>query len=146
MNAADIIQSLERLISGSKVGLLTTVDQKGFPQTRWMTPALLQNRSGYIYAVTDPDSLKTAHIKEHPQVEWTFQSTVLNEVVSVTGRASLITDSELLENIMNEIGLNLQIFWQLSKDTKNIVIIETEIIGLSCFYPLRNERYTATLH
>ncbi|AEJ19854.1 pyridoxamine 5'-phosphate oxidase family protein [Gracilinema caldarium] len=141
MESAEFIGKIERLISASKVGLLTTVDAEGYPHNRWMTPTMIKDRPNFIYAITAPNSRKAEQIRNHSQVEWTFQSTVLNEVISVKGRAVLVGDPELKSEVMEAIGPHLQIFWKVNEDSRNVVVIETEIEAVSCFYPMKNERF-----
>lgn len=145
MDAVEMIGKVEQLLLASKVGILTTVDADGYPRSRWMTPAMLKGRPNFIYAVTAPSSAKAAHIRTHPKVEWTFQSKVLNEVLSVIGTASLVADPQAKAEVLEAIGPNLQIFWRVNEDSKNIVVLETEIQQVSCFYPMRNEKFQSEL-
>ncbi len=141
MDTVELLNTLERLLSASKVGVFTTVDAEGFPRSRWMTPALMKGRPGFLYAITAPDSAKAKHIAGHPQVEWTFQSKVLNEVLSVFGTASLVMEPQAKAEVLEAIGPNLQIFWRVNPNSKNWVVVETAIKELTCFYPMRNERH-----
>lgn len=139
--AAQLIVKLETLISAVKVGLFITVDSEGYPHSRWMTPTVLKGRSNFIYALTAPDSRKAEHIRQHHQVAWTFQNSVLNEVFTVRGSAVLVADPDLKASVIEAIGPNLQVFWKINESSRNLVVIETEIEGLSGFYPMKNERF-----
>ena len=145
MDAEELLARLERLLAAVKVGTLTTVDAEGFPRSRWMTPALLKGLGGTIYSVTALDSSKAAHIRAHPQVEWTLQSTTLDEVVSVTGEATLLQEPRMTAEVLEAIGPNLSIFWRVNPDSRNLVVVETTIREITCFLPTRNERHTAEL-
>lgn len=140
MEAPDLLGNLERLLRVSKVGLFTSVDQEGYPHSRWMTPTVLKGRSGYLYAITATDSPKAKQVEVHGKVEWTFQSTVLNEIYTLNGVARLIMEPQLKAEVMESIGPNLQIFWRVNRDSKNFVVLETEIEQISLFYPMKNER------
>ena len=145
MNAEELLARLERLLGTAKVGMFTTVDAMGFPHNRWMTPALVRGRGGYIYAVTAPDSNKAEHIRSHSQVAWTVQSTVLDEVFTTYGTASLIQDPHTTAEVLEAIGPNLAIFWRVNPNSRNLVVVETAIKEISCFFPMRNERHSAGL-
>jgi pyridoxamine 5'-phosphate oxidase len=145
MDAEELFARLERLLGTAKVGLLTTVDGAGFPRSRWMTPTLLRGRNGYIYAVTAPDSQKADHIRTRPEVEWTIQSTVLDEVITATGKAVILQDPHTTAEVLESIGPNLAVFWRVNPNSRNLVVVETELKGISCFFPIRNERNSAEL-
>lgn len=143
MEVGEAIMRLRRLVEASHVGLFTTIDRRNYPRSRWMTPVILSDRPQLLYALTDPRSKKIEDLSVHKQVEWTFQSTVLNEVISLYGTATVIADPALREQIITEIGNYLPVFWRSfnSEQFHNLVIIETEIEGLSCFYPFKNESF-----
>lgn len=140
MDAPDLVGNLERLVRVTKVGLFTSVDHEGYPHSRWMTPTVLKDRSGYLYAITAPDSPKAKQVEDHGRVEWTFQSTVLNEIFTLNGQVRLIMDAQIKAEVIEAIGPNLQIFWRVNQDSKNFVVLETEIEQISVFYPMKNER------
>lgn len=143
MDYAELYARFERLVEASRVGILTTVDEAGFPRSRWMTPAFLRGRPGCLYAVTAPDSFKAAALRAHPKVEWFVQSKALDEVFSVLGEAHLIDDPQAKAEVQEAIGPNLQIFWRVNPNARNLTVVETVIGELSCFYPMRNERHRA---
>ncbi len=134
----ELTGKLEKLLFVSKVGLLTSVDQEGYPRSRWMTPALVKGRPEYLYAVTATDSAKAAQIKAHPRVEWTFQSKLLDEILSVTGTATVIVDPGLQAEVLEAIGPNLQVFWRMSQDSRKMVVIETRLEEINYFAPLES--------
>ncbi|MCX7656337.1 MAG: pyridoxamine 5'-phosphate oxidase family protein [Treponemataceae bacterium] len=144
MDVGEAIIRLRRLVEASHVGLFTTIGPRGYPRSRWMTPVVFPERPQLLYALTDPRSKKIEDLSAHKQVEWTFQSTVLNEVISLYGNATVIADSSLREQIVTEIGNYLPVFWRSfsSEHIHNVVIIETEIEGIACFYPFKNERFS----
>lgn len=141
MNADELIRRMERLVSASKVAMLTTIDDKGFPRSRWMTPTLLKGRPGFIYAVTSPKSEKATQIGKNAKVEWTFQSTVLDEILSAVGATTLVDDPQFKAEVLEAIGPNLSIFWRVNPDSRNLIVVETAISEITCFFPMRNERH-----
>jgi general stress protein 26 len=143
MDYSELFGRLERLLDSARVGVLSTVDERGFPRSRWMTPVVLRGRPGYLYSLTAPDSPKAEHIRAHPLVEWFFQSKLLDEIFTLSGDARLIDDPQAKAEVQEAIGPNLQIFWRVNPDARNFAVIETEIREISCFFPMRNERHRA---
>jgi pyridoxamine 5'-phosphate oxidase len=143
MDYAELFRRLERLLEQSRVGVLTTVDEQGFPRSRWMTPVVLRGRPGYLYALTAPDSPKAAQIREHPRIGWFFQSKTLDEICSAHRDARIIEDAQAKAEVQEAIGPNLQIFWRVNPDSRNFAVIETEILEVSSFFPMRGERHRA---
>jgi len=143
MDYAELYARLGRLLESSRVGVLTTVSADGYPYSRWMTPVELPGRSGFLYAVTAPDSLKAAHIRDRPKIEWFFQSKTLDEVTSVRGEAFIVDEPQAKAEVLEAIGPRLQIFWRVNPNAGNLVVLETPVDELSCFFPMRNERHRA---
>lgn len=144
MDPSALLARLERIVEASKVGILTTVDSSGYPRSRWMTPTVVRGRPGFLYAVTSPDSVKAADMRERPKVQWFFQSKVLDEIFNVWGTATLVDNPQAKAEVLEAIGPNLQIFWRVNPDAKNLVVVETSVQELSCFYPMKGEREGAS--
>ncbi len=144
MEYSELYSRLERLLDAAGVGVLVTVGTDGYPRSRWMTPSFAKGRPGFLYAVTAADSTKTRHVRERPTVEWTFQSNSLDEILSVRGRVRLIDDPQAKAEAIEAIGPRLQIFWRTNPNAKNLVVVETEIEEISSFFPMKNERHSAS--
>ena len=61
MDTKSFTATLASLIQDAKTAAFATVDSDGQPNMRWMTPTLLDDRPGAIYAVTSPDFRKIKH-------------------------------------------------------------------------------------
>ncbi len=48
MEKREILGYIARIIDEAKAAVFATIDEGGMPQTRWMTPALLQDREGAV--------------------------------------------------------------------------------------------------
>ncbi|MGO8694652.1 MAG: pyridoxamine 5'-phosphate oxidase family protein [Rectinemataceae bacterium] len=133
MEFRDLLGTAVSLMGQTKFGILTTVDEAGFPHSRWMTPTTLGRANGVIYAVTSENLAKARHIRANPKVEWGFQSRDLGSVVCVRGLARLMVDPLLAAEVLESIGPNLGVFWRLNDDPKRLVVIETRILSISLF-------------
>jgi general stress protein 26 len=136
-----MFRRLDRILENSRVGILTTVDERGYPHSRWMTPTLVPGREGYIYAVTSPSFQKTLEIVKHPQVGWIFQSKSLDEIVTSGGRITIIDNPSLKSEVQEALGTNLTVFWRVNPNEKDLVVLETTVEEMTYFNPIRNEKY-----
>jgi general stress protein 26 len=133
MEFSDLLGAALTLLGQSKFGILTTIDEEGFPRSRWMTPTTLGRANGAIYAVTAGSLAKARHIRANSKVEWGFQSRDLGTVVCMRGAARLIVDPLLAAEVLESIGPNLGVFWRINEDPKQLVVIETRILRISLF-------------
>lgn len=143
MDFNQIVSVLHSLLEESKVGVLTTVDDRGYPHSRWMTPALLPRFPGRLFAVTGSRFGKVGFIRENPKVEWAFQSRTLDRIVSLKGRAFVVDEPELKVEVLEAIGPNLQVFWRINPKAGDLVVLETEIEEATLFLPLKQEFFRA---
>ena len=90
MTRQEILNTLEMILNEAHTAVLATTDQNGKPHIRWMTPALLRGRTGAIYAVTSPRFGKVVQLEAQPEVEWMFQTPILDTIVTVRGRIRLL--------------------------------------------------------
>ena len=141
MDLRSMLSRLDRSLENSRVGILTTVDEKGYPHSRWMTPALIPGREGYIYALTSPSFRKALEIGHHPQVGWIVQSRALDEIVTANGKVTLIDNPSLRSEVQEALGTNLTIFWRVNPNEENLVVLETEVEEMTYFNPVKNERF-----
>jgi pyridoxamine 5'-phosphate oxidase len=144
MTATQFIIELERLIEDAKTAVLATVDSEGKPQMRWMTPAILKDRSNSIYAVTSLDFPKRSQLQEHPEVQWMFQSKSLDRIAYVSGRSNLIENPSMRAEVLEEIGGKLGVFWKQKADSASLVVIETVIEEGRFFLPMKGEYGTVS--
>jgi general stress protein 26 len=93
MTKQEILNTLEMILNEAHTAVLATTDQEGRPHIRWMTPALLRGRSGAVYAVTSPRFGKVVQLEAHPEVEWMFQTPILDTIVTVRGRINIVDPS-----------------------------------------------------
>ena len=136
------MSNLEDLITDSKTAVLSTVDAENQPHSRWMTPVVIKDRPGTIYAVTSPEFRKAHHLEKNPNVHWLFQTLLLDRIASVTGKINIIEASTLKSEVLEAIGPRLTVFWSLNDDSSKLVVLETVIREAVWFMPMRGIRET----
>lgn len=143
MDVKAILAVLEKVIDDSHTAVLSTVTE-GEPRSRWVTPAVLRGRDGFIYTVTAPTFAKVAQIEANPRVEWLIQTRSLSEIVTARGHAQIIDNPSLKSDVLEAIGGHMTIFWRINPDTADFVIVETRIDQLDYFRPTKGERFSAS--
>ena len=128
---------IDGIFEDAKTAVLATVDSDGRPHMRWMTPTLLGDRKGAIYAVTSPDFAKIAHLSENPKVQWMFQTRLLNRIATATGLVNIIDNSAMKAEVIEGIGRRLNVFWRVNKDPSKLVVLETVIEEAAYFEPMK---------
>ena len=144
MDKTELMGALDAIIDEAQVGILATTDADGAPAMRWMTPTQVRGRRGFLYAVTSPDFRKIRHLEKNPSVEWMFQTTDLNRIITVKGQISVVDNPQLKSEVQESIGRRLEIFWRVNRKT-DFVVLETRIEQISLFLPMRQRRETARL-
>jgi pyridoxamine 5'-phosphate oxidase len=144
MLKTEILAALDEIIDAAQVAILATVDPEGRPAMRWMTPATVRGRPGYLYAVSSPQSRKVHHLQSCRAVVWLFQTPELNRIVTVQGRMSAIDNPQLKSEVLESIGPRLEVFWRVNEMT-DFIVLETAIEEISVFQPMKHVRDTVLL-
>ena len=131
---------LETIIEEAKTAMLATADENGQPFMRWMTPTLLRDRPGAIYAVTSPEFRKSSHLAANPKVQWMFQTRLLDRIASVTGLVNIVDNSAMKAEAIEAIGRRLNVFWKLNTDPSKLVVLETIIQEAQYFEPMKGTK------
>lgn len=140
MDSRTMLDALERVLESAKIAVLATVDADGAPHMRWMTPAFVRGRDGFLYAVTSPDFDKAKEIEANAQVEWMVQSKSLNEIIQVTGSMAIIDNPSAKAEVLEAIGGHLGTFWKMNPDQSKMVVLETSIEEIKQTKPISGER------
>ncbi len=140
MEGLEIIRRTEELLGIVKVGVLATVDKEGNPHMRWVTPAFVPGRKGFLYAVTSPTFEKSVHIEANPRVEWMLQTRSLDTVANLKGRMGKIDNPSLKAEVFESLGRNMQIFWRVNPKEGDVLVLETELEAIVLFNPMSGEK------
>lgn len=136
MKQGDFLFELEEMIEDVKTGLLATVDSDGRPRMRWMTPAILKDRSRALYAVTSWDFAKREQLEARPQVQWMFQSRCLDKILYVEGSVNVVENSSMLNEVLEVVGPRLRVFWKMNSDETSLVVLETVMESGAVYLPM----------
>ncbi len=140
MKQNDFIAELDEMIEDARAGLLATVDTNGAPHMRWMTPAILKDRSGALYAVTSRNFAKREQLSENAKVQWMFQSRSLNKIIYIDGMINLVDNSSMLNEVLEVVGPRLRVFWNINTDESSLIVLETILEGGTLFLPMKGLR------
>jgi pyridoxamine 5'-phosphate oxidase len=140
-----MLDALERVLSNSKVAVLATTGEDSRPSMRWMTPALVRGREGFIYAVTSPAFAKARAVDANPYVEWMLQTKSLNEILTIQGEMTIIDNPAAKAEVLEALGGNLGTFWKVNTDESSLVVLETQIVSATLFNPISGERQSYTV-
>jgi general stress protein 26 len=143
MEYKQLLGVLERLIDQGHIAVLATADGSGQPGVRWMSPALVRGRPGFLYAVTSPKFAKAAQLEQNNRVAWMVQTRALDEVVTVTGTMNVIANPALHAEVLEAIGRNLGVFWRLNDDPSELVVLETIVEEITYLRPTTGEHHSA---
>ena len=137
MDSKKFAALLDGIIEDAKTAILATVDGRGQPHMRWMTPTLLGDRPGAIYSVTSPDFAKIAHLSENPKVQWMLQTRLLDRIATAAGPVNVIDNSAMKAEVLEGIGWRLSVFWRVNKDPSKLVVLETIVEEADYFEPMK---------
>jgi len=135
-NREGIISLTRELLQGGNPGILSTVDQSGFPQSRWMATMSFDNFPD-LYTLTSATSRKIAQIQEHPIVNWMFSNQDLSFIVNLTGRAEIyLHEADAMKRIWHQIADKSRAFF-LGDSVKGpgFVVIHTKVEIIECTIP-----------
>ena len=137
-----IISMARQLLIGNNPGILSTVDQSGFPQSRWMATMSFEDFPD-LYTLTAATSRKVAQIQEHPIVHWMFSNHDLSFVVNLTGRAEIfLRDAQTMKRVWKQITDKSRAFFLGdSAEGPGFVVIHTKVEMIECTIPRKVLRF-----
>ncbi len=95
---AEAKQKVLDLLKDTRVGMMATRHDDGTMHSRPMATNH-QEFDGYLWYLTDIGSEKVSDIGRHNEVLISYADTDKNDYVSVTGRASTVTDRNQIKKI-----------------------------------------------
>ena len=137
MTKQEILNTLEMILGEAHTAILATTGSDGRPHIRWMTPAFLRGRTGAVYAVTSPGFNKTAELQSNPEVEWMFQTPILDTIVTVRGRINLVDNPSILAEVLENLGPFMRSFWKLKGEESDLIVLETIIEEAIYYRPMK---------
>ena len=131
-----VISMAKQLLKGNNPGILSTVDQSGFPQSRWMATMSFDDFPD-LYTLTSATSRKVAQIQEHPIVHWMFSNQDLSFIVNLTGTAEIyLREADAMKRIWGQIAdKSRAYFLEDSVKGPGFVVIHTKVEVIECTIP-----------
>lgn len=142
MDQREFINKIDQILENSKTGILTTVDAKGRPYSRWMTPVVLKSVGPAVFAFSIPGAKKIEHIRKNPEVQWLIQTKDLREIVTINGRAEIVDNPSVKSDLLEVLGPRLTMFYKVNENSQEWVILETRIEEGTYFRPISGIRET----
>jgi general stress protein 26 len=142
-NRDQIIGMARQLLKGNNPGILSTIDQSGFPQSRWMATMSFDDFPD-LYTLTSATSRKVAQIQRSPIVHWMFSNQDLTFVVNLTGRAEIyLHEADAMKRIWRQITDKSRAFF-LGDSVKGpgFVVIHTKVELIECTIPRKVLRFS----
>jgi len=140
MDSREVMKKVAAIIEAHGTGLLATVDEDGNPRVRWMTPTLLPDSPGAVYALTPPRFAKASSLHEHRRVEWLFQTPTLDEVISLRGTINLVETPSLRAEVLEVLGQRLATLWKFARDARDLVVLETVVEEASVLLSMQGRK------
>jgi general stress protein 26 len=139
---AQVIRMARQLLKGNNPGVLTTVDENGSPQSRWMATMSFEDFPN-LYTLTAANSRKVVQIRENPSVQWMFTDPDFGFVVNLSGRAQLfLRDAETMKRVWDQIAdKSRAYFMNATIDSPGFVVIHTKVEMVECTIPKRVLRF-----
>ena len=137
MTPGELMVEIDRMIEEVGAAILATVGKDGEPHMRWMTPAILRERPGVVFAVTSASFGKVKDIEENQSVQWIFQTKTLNRIITLNGYINLIDNSSIRSEVLEAIGNKLRVFWNYNEDERDLLVLETIVRNATFSLPMK---------
>lgn len=144
MTAHEVMEKTGNILEKVKTAVLATCDKNGKPHMRWMSPCIFSPSGNAIYTLTSPQFNKTVHLKENPEVEWMVQTITLDTIITLRGKANIIENPSLKGEVMSKVGKNLHVFWKITGDETDYLVLETVIETAVYFTPMTGEKVSVS--
>lgn len=142
MTKDKIMEIIQDCIESSRAAVLATVDQRGQPDLRWVTPGCLRDRSNAVYMVSESHFSKVKQLAENPIASMLFQTIALDKVVTIYGKVNIVTVPSVLAETIESLGQHLHAFWNLKEGKRDLVVLEFVIDSARYYHPLKGTHET----
>lgn len=137
----DVFQALKQLVDGNHPGILTTVDVRGRPHSRWMASLSLEEFP-WIYTLTSRSSSKVEQIERHPEVSWMFCNSDLSLILNLAGVAKATHDNATVKKVWKQIHHKEHAYFlRRGIEGKGISVIATRLERVECCTPQTSFRF-----
>jgi pyridoxamine 5'-phosphate oxidase len=136
---------IDALIEDAGAAVLATVDDRGIPRLRWITPGTHPDHPGSIFMVTARQFAKIAQVLKKPEVSILLQTRSLDKVLNLEGKIEVLENPSIRSEMLERIGRRLNAFWKLDVPDRDLVVIEFAISSAILYLPQKGSREIITL-
>ena len=104
MTREEILSAARELAGGGLPFIFATVDQKGYPQVRWMG-GLVLDEPFTACLMSMPQARKMAQILGNPRGQLVFHAPDFSRVATVTGACEIFDDAEAKQRLWKAIPM-----------------------------------------
>lgn len=125
-----IVTLAMQVVKRQFVGTLVTVDREGQPHTRWMGASPIAEGLSKLYTLTGKRTRKLKHIERNPVVCWQFTAPNYEEVIKLTGRATILSAPVVSQQVWDRLAEAARTYVMnvlSNQDNLEFVTIETQI-------------------
>jgi general stress protein 26 len=142
-NREQVVGLAKQLLKSNSPGILSTIDQRGFPQSRWMATMSFDDFPD-LYTLTAANSRKIDQIQMHPRVQWMFSNSDLSFILNLTGRAEIyLHEAAEMVRIWRQITDKSRAFFMgESPNNKGFAVIHTKVEAIECTFPRKVLRFS----
>ena len=136
MSTNRLMSLIDSLIDDAKAAVLATVDTKGAPRLRWITPGSIADRPGFLYMITAHDFDKVAQAKEHPEASMLLQSRQLDRVLQLQGVLAVLENPVIRSATLERVSPMLNAFWKTGSKDRDLLVLEFRITEAVFYRPM----------
>ncbi|MBN1757315.1 MAG: pyridoxamine 5'-phosphate oxidase family protein [Chitinispirillaceae bacterium] len=140
MSINRLMTLIDSLIDDARAAVLATVDKKGAPRLRWITPGSIADRPGFLYMITAHDFEKVVQAKEHPDASILLQSRQLDRVLQLQGVLTVLENPVIRNATLERISHMLNAFWKTGSKDRELVVLEFRITEAVFYRPMSGEK------
>jgi len=135
MSLNRLMSEIDSIIEDAKAAILATVDEKGVPKLRWITPGTIPEHPGALYMVTNNAFDKVEHARNHPDATIMLQTRVLDKVLTLHGTLEVLENPAIRSDTLERVGKRLTAFWKIPAERKGLVVLEFSITRAVLYLP-----------
>ena len=145
MSTMRLMPIIDSLIEDAKAAVLATVDKKGRPHLRWITPGSIADRPRFLYMITAQTFEKVAQAREHPQATMLLQSRHLDKVLHLQGELAVLENPVIRNATLERVSPMLNAFWKTGSPDRELIVLEFRITEAVFYRPMSGTKETLPL-
>lgn len=135
MSMNRLMSLVESIIDDAKTAVLATVDERGQPQLRWITPGTIGDRPGFLYMITAHDFAKVKQAEHHPAASMLLQTRQLDRVLNLQGELAVLANPVIRAATLERVSSRLNAFWKTGAADRELLVLEFKISSAVLYVP-----------